>query len=384
MATQVTNYQCPACHGPLQFSANSGKLECEYCESKFTTEEVETFYKPREEAAAEAFGAEEETAFSEPETPWDFSELSGDWGRDGEGMKAYSCPSCGAELICDDTTAATSCPYCGNNTIVPGQFAGSLKPDLILPFRLDKNAAVAALKAHYKGKWLLPEVFSQENHLKEIQGVYVPFWLYDAQVDVDARFRGINTWVTRRADYEITNRDFFQVCRQGTVEFTAVPVDGSSKMNDEYMDSLEPFDYTQAKPFSTAYLPGYLADRYDQTADSCAKRVDDRCENAAVAAMRATVLGYQEILESGHKANIRRGKVHYALLPVWVLHTRWQNQDYLFMMNGQTGKLVGDLPVDRKKARLATLGLTALMTLLLTVTRIGPMLAALLLDAISG
>ncbi len=382
MATQVTNYQCPACHGPLQFSASSGKLECEYCESKFTVEEVEALYKTRDEKAAREFEAE--APLAEGETPWDYSGLSGSWGDDGANMRAYTCPSCGARLLCDNTTAATACPYCGSNAIVPGQFTGTLKPDLILPFRLDKTAAIAALKAHYKGKWLLPTVFRQENHLQQIQGVYVPFWLFDAQVDVDARFRGINTLVTRTGDYEITHRDFFLARRQGSVEFVRVPVDGSEKMNDEYMDSLEPFDYTQLKPFSTGYLPGYLADRYDQSAEACARRADVRCENSAVAAMRASVLGYQNVLETEHRVSIRRGRVRYALLPVWVLHTKWQEKDYLFMMNGQTGKFVGDLPVDRKKSALATLGLTALMTLLLTLTQIGPGLAALLMDLMAG
>ncbi len=130
MANQVTNYKCPACTGPLHYDGNSGKLACEYCDSKFEIEEIEALYQKEEEKE------------------WDASDISDDWGEDAQKMKTYSCPSCGAELICDAETAATACPYCGNPTIIPGQFAGGLKPDYIIPFKLDQKAAEKALKEH--------------------------------------------------------------------------------------------------------------------------------------------------------------------------------------------------------------------------------------------
>ena len=75
---------------------------------------------------------------------WDMSGLSGSWGKDGAGMRAYSCPSCCAEIICDENTAATSCPYCGNPVVLTGHFAGLMKPDLVFPFKVDKKAAKEA------------------------------------------------------------------------------------------------------------------------------------------------------------------------------------------------------------------------------------------------
>ncbi len=345
---------------------------------------MEAFYAARDKKAEEAFSEEESRFAPRPGSQWDTSGLSDDWGDDGPGMKAYCCPSCGGELICDSTTAATCCPYCGNNTIVPGQFAGSLKPDMILPFRVSKDAAVAALKQHCKDKWLLPKAFSQDNHLNKIQGIYVPFWLYDAQAEVDAHYHGIITTVNRTQDYVITNKDHYHIHRRGSIGFTGVPVDSSTKMDNNYMDSLEPFDYSQMEPFSTAYLPGYLADRFDQSVETCAGRADARCEQSALDAVRSTVLGYTEVRGTSHRVDIQRGKVRYALLPVWVLHTKWRETDYVFMMNGQTGKLVGDLPVDKRKSWLTTGGLTLLLTLLLQLTGIGPALAAMLSDFFAG
>lgn len=355
MPAQVTNYKCPACTGPLHFEGSTGKLECEYCGSKYEVAEIEALYAEKDKEAAQAKASAEEKARQEAqqaageETQWDSSSMGSDWGADGERMKAYSCPSCGAELICDETTAATSCPYCGNPTIVPGQFSGVLKPDFVIPFKLDKEAAKRALKEHYKGKRLLPSAFAKENHIEEIKGVYVPFWLFDGEADADVRFEATRSHTHTTSSERVTTTEHFMVHRAGTVQFERVPVDASSKMPDDHMDSIEPFDYGELKPFSTAYLPGYLADKYDVTVEASAQRADLRAENTAVAAMAASAKGYETCVPVEKHIFLRRGKVQYALLPVWMLNTKWNGKEYLFAMNGQTGKLVGDLPVSMGK-----------------------------------
>lgn len=140
MAIQVTNYQCPACTGPLHFSGETGMLECDYCGSSYDVAEIEALYAQKDEKAAEAKQKADEKAerAAADGDDWDASGMSSDWGDEANGIKAYTCPSCGAELLCEETTAATSCPYCGNPTVVPGQFSGMLKPDYILPFKLGK------------------------------------------------------------------------------------------------------------------------------------------------------------------------------------------------------------------------------------------------------
>ncbi|MCI5754565.1 MAG: hypothetical protein MR033_08140 [Clostridiales bacterium] len=349
MPAQVTNYQCPSCTGPLHFSGSSGKLECEYCGTAFDVAEIEALYAEKETKAAEAQQAAEKKA-AEAERPgeesdWDLSGLSDDWGADADGMRAYSCPSCGAELICDASTAATSCPYCGNPSVVPGQFSGTLRPDFVIPFKLNKKEAIAALKQHYNKKPFLPKSFSRENHLQEIRGIYVPFWLFDGEAEGDAQYAATRSRTYRSGDQEITETEHYQVYRAGSVTFEKVPVDASSKMPDDHMDSIEPFDYGEIKPFSTAYLPGYLADRYDVTVEQSRERADQRCVSTLTSALRSTVQGYDSCVPTGGSTTLRRGKVHYALLPVWILNTKWDGKEFLFAMNGQTGKLVGDLPM---------------------------------------
>ena len=355
MASQITNYKCPACTGPLHFVGASGKLECDFCGAQYDVAQIEAMYAEKEASAvaatekAEAKAEANRQKLADMEAQgWDTSGLTSDWGAEAEGMKAYNCPSCGAELICDASTAATSCPYCGNPSVVPGQFSGALKPDFVIPFKLSKEDAVAALKNHYKGKPLLPKAFTNGNHIEEVKGVYVPFWMFDGQAEGSVDYEGLIIHVYESGDYEITETEHYDVRRGGSIAFEKVPVDASSKMPDDHMDSIEPYNYKYLRAFSTAYLPGFLADKYDVSVQDCAERADSRCETSAVELMEQDARGdYTSCTGESRNVTLHRGKVHYALMPVWLLSTKWNGKSFLFAMNGQTGKLVGDLPLDK-------------------------------------
>ena len=357
MPSQVTNYKCPSCTGPLHYDSKSGQMACEYCGSVFTVQQIEALYEGKNEQAENAFNAAQAAQAATAENAadvqdgmdvdWDLSAAGSDWGAEGEGLRAYICPSCGAELICDETTAATSCPYCANPTIVPGQFSGTLMPDLIVPFRLDKEAAKTALREHFKGKKLLPRAFSEENHLDEIKGVYVPFWLLDADCDADMSFNATRVRTWSDLNYHYTETRYYRLFRSGFVRFGNVPVDGSLKMPDELMESLEPFDTGRAVSFKKAYLSGFFADRYDVSAENCVQRANERVKQSTVQAFSETTGGYSGVMNTGSNIRLRNARAKYALLPVWILNTSWHGKNYQFAMNGQTGKFVGDLPTDK-------------------------------------
>ena len=354
MPDQITNYQCPACGGPLHFDSELQKLKCDYCGSTFTNAEIEELYSGANEAAAAQGTALQE---SNDTLQWSPEEAAH--------LRAYSCPSCGAQLICDENTAATSCPYCGNPTVVPAQFSGALRPDYIIPFKLNKDQAVSKLKDYYGGKPLLPSAFKANNHIEEIKGVYVPFWLYDGRAAVDMNFHGTRVNTTHHGDDIITITSHYQIGRSGSVAFNMVPADASSKMPDELMDAIEPYDYSQMMPFEMSYLPGYLADKYDVSSDEDAKRVDVRMTNSAIEIIQRSVQGYSTVTPQAQRVDIIPDRVHYAFLPVWLLSTRWGGQNYLFAMNGQTGKMVGDLPVDKGKFFLYFIGITVVLAAIL-------------------
>ena len=331
--SNVLEYKCPCCDGAIVFDSGVGRMKCPYCDTEY---DVETLM---------AYDADLKTD-SADSMHWETPEPS-DWA---DGMRVYSCTACGGEVIGDDTLAASSCPYCGNPVIMMGQFSGALKPDYVIPFKLDKEAAKAGLRSHLTGKRLLPKVFSDENHIDEIKGIYVPMWLFTAKADADIRYKAtkVRTWMDPRFVY--TETSHYSLTRSGTLDFAAVPEDGSSKMPDDLMESLEPYDFSEAVDFQTAYLAGYFADKYDVSAEEREVRANERIKQTTEAAFSETVGGYTGVNIESSSVHLTDAKVKYALYPVWVLNTTWNGTKYLFAMNGQTGKFVGDLPVDTKAA----------------------------------
>lgn len=179
--------------------------------------------------------------------------------------------------------------------------------------------------------------------------MYVPFWLFDADADAHIRYHAtrIRTWSDR--DYDYTETQHYAVLRSGDLSFTHVPVDGSSRMPDDLMESIEPFDFSSAVDFQTAYLSGYLADRYDVNADDSIGRANERVKKSTESVFASTVVGYHTVVPESTSVRLANGRVRYALYPVWLLNTVWNGKTFSFAMNGQTGKFVGDLPVDKGK-----------------------------------
>ena len=113
-------------------------------------------------------------------------------------------------------------------------------------------------------------------------------------------------------------------------------------MPDAHMDAIEPFALEEMKAFSTAYLPGFMADRYDVEAQTAFERAKTRIENTTASALHSTICGYTDYHTLQEEVRVAPPQAHYALLPVWMLHTKWKGRDFLFAMNGQTGKLIED------------------------------------------
>ena len=331
----IQEYKCPCCGGAIAFDSTLQKMKCPYCDNEF---DMETLL---------AYDSDLNSTSEEDKIKW---ETPGQVWQEGdtEGMREYACKSCGGRIIGDANLGATACPYCGNPVVMMGQFTGDLKPDKIIPFKLDKEAAKAALKAHYK-KPFTPNSFFTGNHIDEIKGVYVPFWLYDTDSHGRARYKAtqVRTWADPM--YMYTETRFFSVYREGDISFQKIPADGSSSMDNTLMESIEPYDYSEAVDFQTAYMAGYLADKYDIDAEANNERVTARVKNSTIEALNETVSGYASAQMEASSIKSENGKITYAMYPVWLLNTMWNGQKYTFAMNGQTGKMVGDIPVSGGK-----------------------------------
>ena len=341
MANTSVSYKCPNCGAPLSFQPGKKTVTCEYCGTEFEVAAIEEMFQAQNEMAAAAEAAQESKWETENDE-WTSAEAAA--------LKALTCSSCGAELVCDENTMATECVYCGNPTMIPKRFDGKLKPDYVIPFKKTKADAVEALKNFYKGHYLLPDNFTANNRVEAIQPMYVPFWLFDSQINAQAEFKAKKIRRYDSGNMLVTETKIYNCQRAAKMGFEKIPVDGSKKMDDLYMESIEPFNYAELVPFSTAYLTGYLADKYDVDAENCAPRADKRVENSALDVLRSSVQDFNsvDIVNSAVVKDV--GKVIYALVPVWILTTRYQDKPYTFMMNGQTGKVVGSLPFDSGKA----------------------------------
>ena len=115
------------------------------------------------------------------------------------------------------------------------------------------------------------------------------------------------------------------------------------------MESIEPYDLNELKPFQTAYLSGYYADKYDVDAETSQERANERIRQSTSDAFAQTVGGFIAPVAESSSIRLLNNSCHYALFPVWLLNTSFEGKLYPFAMNGQTGKLVGDLPMDKKQ-----------------------------------
>ncbi len=347
MAT-LLEYKCPACGGALSFDSGLQKVKCPYCDTEFEMEALKELDDALRQTTQDNMCWQ-----TKPDAQWQEGEQ--------EKLRSYICNSCGGEILCDENTAAASCPYCDNPVVMAGNVAGQLRPDLVIPFQLDKNAAKKALTKHLSGKPLLPKIFKSENRIEQIKGVYVPFWLFQADADADIRYRATRVRVWSDSRYNYTQTSHYSIRRAGQLSFSGVPVDGSEKMDNAMMESIEPFDLSQAVDFQTAYLAGYLADKYDVSADDSIHRANERIKKSTQDTFAQTVNGYATVTPVSSSVQLKNSSVKYALLPMWMLTTNYKGKHYVFAMNGQTGKFVGDLPMDKAAFFRWWGGLTAVL-----------------------
>ena len=326
----LQEYECPACGGAMEFNPTTQKLRCPFCDSEFDVKDYVANHNS-----------------SSTGTPTE--NTSSDNGTD-EQLFVYSCGSCGGEIITTESLGSTKCPFCSNNVVVKEKFTGEFKPDYIIPFSKTKEDAINTYKSYLKAHKLIPSVFSKENHIDEIKGIYVPFWLFDATEGFSAEYSATNRRSWSDSEYYYTETSYYKILREGTELFKQVPVDASKEMPDDLMDSLEPFDQSSMIPFNMGYLAGFLANKYNVSAEESISRALTRIETTTKDDIRQTVSGYDTVTPVNVFCKTENSTNKYALYPVYILNTSWKDKNYLFAMNGQTGKFVGNLPFSFKQA----------------------------------
>jgi DNA-directed RNA polymerase subunit RPC12/RpoP len=349
----IKKYKCPNCGKTVKIDSSAQNMKCPHCDAELEINALADYQKEVESQAKDRFDWKTESGGT-----WEEIDL-GD-------LSAGSCPSCGAEFIGDKNAIAMLCPCCGSAQIAQKRVPKMLKPDYCVPFKLEKKSAVEALKQFCDGKRLLPDSFKKEDRVENIQGMYTPFWLFDAKAQARVRYKAAKVNSYSDESYDYTKTDYYSVVRDGSLNFEKFPVDGSDKVDEAYMDAVEPFDYAQMPNFQSEYLAGYSAQKYNVDVEAGKKEANERIRNSIEKEFAASVTGYSTVEVESSAVNIESGKVSYALLPVWILNTKYKDENYPFVMNAQTGKFTGKLPVDKGKAMIFRLMFTAIFGVVFT------------------
>ncbi|MBR5381464.1 MAG: hypothetical protein IK136_02470 [Oscillospiraceae bacterium] len=328
----IREYKCLSCNAPLAFDPGSQEVRCANCGNSFSVEALAAAQEEDSEGSGFDWG----------------NYLNEATGEEMEDVKVYLCSNCGAEIEADASTAATKCPYCDNNVVLTDRVSGGLKPNAIIPFKITLKELPDAIKKFYKGKLLLPNGFFTDSKIGKAQGVYVPFWLFGCHLYGTMDFNAQRVRTYRQGDYECTETSHFLLKRAGEMDFRNVPVDASVKMRNDLMDSVEPFDFSKLVKFDSAYLSGYVADRFDSTPDNEMERAENRMLNSAADEI-STTTGFGAVSVRSKNLHANNAKVRYALLPVYLLNCEYGGKKYQYAINGQTGKVVGELPESKIK-----------------------------------
>lgn len=319
--------RCPACNASIKYNPESSKWKCEYCGSEFDDKEI---------------NAGNEDIVNDNYTDY----------------ISCKCESCGAEVLTDtEETAATFCVYCGNTVIIKSKLSGNFSPDEIIPFQIPKDDAITAFKKLSKGRPLMPRKFNDISNIEKIRGVYIPFWLYDLEINgtIEINAENITRW--SRGDTRYTKTDTYHLTRGGNMLFERIPVDGSSNFDNDIMNTIEPFNYEGLIPFNHKYLSGFYAERYDEEGNIVYSEVESRAiESAKDEFLRSANKYSTARISSSNLKSLEKNK-KYALLPVWMVNVKYKDKVYIFAMNGQTGKFIGDIPLDKKRVVIYTISI---------------------------
>ena len=356
----VVSYKCPHCGGGLAFDPGTQKFKCDYCVSLFTEDELEKLA-----AAKAAREAEQEEA---PPAQPDQTETAAAQDDDfAQHAVVYSCPSCGAEVVCDETTAATFCYYCHNPVVLAGRLVGTLKPDKVIPFSVTKELAEQKFLEWTGKKLFIPRAFFSKSQIEKISGVYFPYWFTDCDMKgtLDTTARTVRVW--RSGNTEYTETKTYRIVCEGEAAFQDLSRLALSKADRRLVESVQPFDTSKMLDFNMSYLSGFQAEKRDVESADVAQEVCNEAGRYTENLLRNTVTGYAFVAPGACSAAMTGSKWRYALLPVWVLTYKSGEKTYYYAMNGQTGRVCGMLPISWQRLAVLAAGIAVPLFGLLTL-----------------
>lgn len=313
---EVQSYKCLNCGSALEFEPESQKWKCHFCGSEYVKEELDT--------------VPSEAAHPDKDTPE---------------LDTYHCGNCGAELIADATTSATFCLFCKSPALIKSRFEGKFQPKALIPFKLSKDQAETLYKSWIRKCLFAPSSFKKREEVQKITGMYAPYWVFDCLAQGELGGEATRVSHYERGDYRYTLTKFYHVVREGRVEYERVPVDSSTKLDDGMMQKIEPFNYEGLTDFSMQYLSGFLSEKYDVEAETAEGVMRERVKSYLEQRLMSTTGGYSTFIPTHRQIDLSDIRPEYVLLPVYLLTNIYQDKSHAFIINGQTGKVVGETPI---------------------------------------
>lgn len=349
----VINYKCPNCGADMAFDSQTGMLRCGSCGRKDNIEQMAANIPDDADVKFEMDDDDIHAANSAYDNDYADPSASDEPSRhatfnENEALE-YHCNNCGAILITDSNTTATTCSFCGSGVVLGDRLSGSLAPAKVIPFTISKEQAQEAFKKWCRKGRLTPSDFMTADRIKNITGLYVPFWLYDinGRGEAEATCTRVRTYTA--GDWIYTETKWYHVYRKVDLNYNRIPCDASKKMDDGMMDKLEPYEYNNLKDFNLPYLAGYISEKYDFTDDQMLPRIKERVNSYVDSYLRSTINGYSTVTINRENINIRKKNADYTLMPVWMVCYDYRQAEHIFLMNGQTGKIVGKPPLSKGK-----------------------------------
>lgn len=353
----AVSLKCPHCDGELIFEPSSQQYECPYCGSVFTQKQVDEMQpasQPSQMEGTADFREEEKEAAG-------FQAQS----KETEEAMVYHCPSCGAEIVTDATTAATFCYYCHNPVVLSGRVSGEYLPKKMIPFKINRKKAEEIFLESVQKKKFIPKGFFNTKQIETLSGVYFPYWMvnWKGRGHMDARATKVRVW--RRGDTEYTETRFYEVYREANLEFDELSRNALKKANKQIVEGVQPYRFEEAKPFSMGYLSGFQAERRDMEQEEFQDEIRQDVEDYTQKIFRNSMSGYTTV-DPRHTQMVKKEEIwEYVMVPVWVVTYKGTNgKIYYYAINGQTGKVSGVLPIDGMKLGLVSAGIFAAVGLL--------------------
>jgi DNA-directed RNA polymerase subunit RPC12/RpoP len=358
-------YPCPQCNAELTYSASEGRMVCTYCGYQAPVSEAGSMTEVHTQTEIDKAVVETIEEHDLDQGLKIASQEEG-WGTE---TRSFRCNGCNATIAAEPNAAATVCPFCGSSHVLAQEGSRHLiKPESVLPFEVDQSTAVDKFQAWLGRGWFRPnEVKRIARHAEaRLQGVYLPFWTFDAQTE--SRWRaeaGHHYYVTERYTVTVNGRRETRTRQAQRTRwepaagrhqefFDDVLVYATQSVHEEILQRIYPYDTTKLIPYRPQYLAGWRAEEYQIGLDEGWKlgqniirgRLRDACAREVPGDTHRNLRVQTRFWDITYK---------HTLLPVWIASYRFNNKVYNFMVNGQTGRVQGEAPISWWKVALTVL-----------------------------